>query len=88
MGLKEGAEVAAHEMVHAYVQHAPVKRALHVQSYVQVLLHGGNTAGLAYSTTICLALPCPDLTLSYCDVLISVVLFSRTNRRTRSSNRG
>lgn len=60
-GLEEGAEVAAHEMVHAYVQHAPVKRALHVQRYVQVLLHGGNTAGLAYSIMICLALPCPAL---------------------------
>ncbi|KAI7786998.1 hypothetical protein LA080_001790 [Diaporthe eres] len=53
MGLEEGAEVAAHEMGHAYVQHAPVKRASHVQSYVQVLLHGGNTAGLAYSIMIC-----------------------------------
>lgn len=43
-------------MVHAYVQHAPVKRALHVQSFVQVLLHGGNTAGLAYPIMICSAL--------------------------------
>lgn len=61
MGLEEGAEVAAHEMGHAYVQHAPVKRASHVQSYVQVLLHGGNTAGLAYSIMICHVLACPGL---------------------------
>lgn len=53
MGLEEGAEVAAHEMGHAYVQHAPVKRASHVQKCVQVLLHGGNTVGLAYSIMIC-----------------------------------
>lgn len=61
MGLEEGAEVAAHEMGHAYVQHAPVKRASHVQSYVQALLHGGNTAGLAYSIMICHVLACPGL---------------------------
>lgn len=61
MGIEEGAEVAAHEMGHAYVQHAPVKRASHVQSYVQVLLHGGNTAGLAYSIMICPVLACPGL---------------------------
>lgn len=80
MGLEEGAEVAAHEMGHAYVQHAPVKRASHVQSYVQVLLHGGNTAGLAYSIMICPDLACPAL--PYCALLICVVpsRLSCTNR--------
>lgn len=83
MGLEEGAEVAAHEMGHAYVQHAPVKRASHVQKCVQVLLHGGNTAGLAYSITICPALP-------YCAVMISVVVsrLSCTNKQAdKGSNR-
>lgn len=83
MGLEEGAEVAAHEMGHAYVQHAPVKRASHVQKCVQVLLHGGNTAGLAYPITICPALP-------YCAVMISVVVsrLSCTNKQAdKGSNR-
>lgn len=83
MGLEEGAEVAAHETVHAYVQHAPVKRALHAQSYGQVLLHGGNTAGLAYSILICAALPCPALLC--CDGQRRAVLRQRVNK---GSNRG
>ena len=56
--------------------------------YGQVLLHGGNTAGLAYSILICAALPCPALpcpALLCCDGQRRAVLRQRVNK---GSNRG
>lgn len=61
IGLEEGAEVAAHEMGHAdcAVQGRPaygIRRSSEPRM-CRVLLHDGNTAGLACSVTICPALP-------------------------------
>lgn len=57
---------------------------------MQVLLHGGNTAGLAYPIMICSALGWPwPASLSHCDVMIiSVVRLFCISRRRQGLSRG